>query len=996
MSTEDAKSYLSKREIPRLFESLMTGLMYHRPQDHIKYLIECLEKVKDKGYQNVTWSSFVDIRRAKTPLPPIDQNGQKRPGSRPRSRPSSRTKTPVKIGKEYFWIEQFDPPEEKESLETRKGSPLPPISKSPPPSKGVLPNVPITLIMGGPGSGKLTQSRKLLAKNPGWVHLSMGDLLKSEIANKGTAGAKWGMIGDLVSQGEMAPEDVTAELLLRNMKMHPDAKGFIIEGYPRSSSQLEEFEKEIGRLDLAMLIDCDEYYCTQRLLKRGQEKGKIDDNLAAISKRISFFKENTLPVCKYFDDLGKLAVVDGDRDIEEIAFTLGQILKKAIKRNFKTPEPKVKPVRPKGPEKPATPPKAATTTTTTKPLQKEKSVVFADQVLVPPPPTIVNKDEGRKPGLPQAPIIFLAGGPGSGRGTQAKRILERYKEVVHLSMGDILRSQIADKGTADDKWNMIGSLVSKGEMAPQEVTVELIVEHIKKYPDAGAYLLEGYPRDKDQIEEFNKNIGGLNFVLMLDCEEYYMQRRLLDRGKATQRIDDNLNAIQNRISFFKNNTLPVFKHYDDQGKLVVINGDRDMDEIFFEICRVLDFAFYGRKPGQKSNKESADLSGVNVVFVVGGPGSGKGTQCDLIVKKYGFTHLSTGDLLRAEVQSGTPRGKNLVEIMQKGELVPMDVVLDLLKESISAKADSSKGFLIDGYPREMDQGVKFEEQITTPKCVLYFEVSDDTMTKRLLGRAQTSGRVDDNEETIKQRLKTFHDVTTPVIDYYSKKNMVQKVPAEASADEVFEQVQKILDSMSLDKPGRDPVLKDAKVLFIVGGPGSGKGTQCARIVEKFGFCHLSSGDLLREEVASGSKRGTKLKDVMARGELVSMDDVLELMCDAMKKNISNTKCFLIDGYPRELEQGTRFENEIVPCVGVLYFDVSDDTMTKRLLKRGETSGRVDDNEETIKKRLQTFHNQTKPVIDYYSKQDKVCKVPAEASEGEIFAEVEKYVSSHKW
>lgn len=68
-------------------------------------------------------------------------------------------------------------------------------------------------------------------------------------------------------------------------------------------------------------------------------------------------------------------------------------------------------------------------------------------------------------------------------------------------------------------------------------------------------------------------------------------------------------------------------------------------------------------------------------------------------------------------------------------------------------------------------------QITTPKCVLYFDVSDDTMTKRLLGRAQTSGRVDDNEETIKQRLKTFHDVTTPVIDYYSKKNMVQRVIA---------------------------------------------------------------------------------------------------------------------------------------------------------------------------------------------------------------------------
>lgn len=589
MSTEDAKSYLSKREIPRLFESLMTGLMYHRPQDHIKYLIDCLQKVNDKGYQNVTWSSFVDIRRAKTPLPPIDQNGQKRPGSRPRSRPSSRAKTPVKI-------------EEKESIETRKGSPLPPISKSPPPGKAVLPNVPITLIMGGPGSGKLTQSQKLLEKNPGWVHLSMGDLLRAEVAKKGSAGAKWGMIGDLVSQGEMAPEDVTAELLLTHIKKHPDAKGFIIEGYPRTASQLEEFEKEIGRLDLAILIDCDEYYCTQRLLRRGKEKGKIDDNLAAISNRISFFKENTLPVCKYFDDLGKLVVVDGDRDILDIAFNMGQIFKAAIKRSFKTPEPKVKPVRPKAQPKPQTPPKTSPETSDPKAPKREKSVVFADEAVIPPPPTIVNKDEGRKPGLPEAPIIFLAGGPGSGRGTQAKKILDRYKEVVHLSMGDILRSQIANKGTADDKWNMIGSLVSKGEMAPQEVTVELIVEHIKKHPKAGAYLLEGYPRDKNQVEEFNKHIGGLNFMLMLDCEEYYMQRRLLDRGKATQRIDDNLNAIQNRISFFKNNTLPVFKHYDDQGKLVVVNGDRDSDEIFFDICRILDFAFYGRKPGKKSEQ----------------------------------------------------------------------------------------------------------------------------------------------------------------------------------------------------------------------------------------------------------------------------------------------------------------------------------------------------------------------------------------------------------
>ncbi|GLH10680.1 Adenylate kinase [Gryllus bimaculatus] len=96
--------------------------------------------------------------------------------------------------------------------------------------------------------------------------------------------------------------------------------------------------------------------------------------------------------------------------------------------------------------------------------------------------------------------------------------------------------------------------------------------------------------------------------------------------------------------------------------------------------------------------------------VPGGPGSGKGTQCERIVKKYGYTHLSTGDLLRDEVNSGSARGANLNETMQKGELVPMTVVLDLLKEAMLANLSSSKGFLIDGYPREEAQGVAFEEQ----------------------------------------------------------------------------------------------------------------------------------------------------------------------------------------------------------------------------------------------------------------------------------------------
>ncbi|XP_061289601.1 adenylate kinase isoenzyme 1 isoform X1 [Bos javanicus] len=189
------------------------------------------------------------------------------------------------------------------------------------------------------------------------------------------------------------------------------------------------------------------------------------------------------------------------------------------------------------------------------------------------------------------------------------------------------------------------------------------------------------------------------------------------------------------------------------------------------------------------------LKKTKIIFVVGGPGSGKGTQCEKIVQKYGFTHLSTGDLLRAEVSSGSARGKMLSEIMEKGQLVPLETVLDMLRDAMVAKVDTSKGFLIDGYPREVQQGEEFERRIAQPTLLLYVDAGPETMTKRLLKRGETSGRVDDNEETIKKRLETYYKATEPVIAFYEKRGIVRKVNAEGSVDNVFSQVCTHLDAL---------------------------------------------------------------------------------------------------------------------------------------------------------------------------------------------------------
>jgi len=210
-----------------------------------------------------------------------------------------------------------------------------------------------------------------------------------------------------------------------------------------------------------------------------------------------------------------------------------------------------------------------------------------------------------------------------------------------------------------------------------------------------------------------------------------------------------------------------------------------IEEVFQQVCLVLD-------QFEEEKKMLEELQGKNIVFVLGGPGSGKGTQCDKIVSKYGFCHLSTGDLLREELASGSTRAQELKEIMAEGELVSMDTVLELVKEAMIKNKDCN-GFLIDGFPRDVPQGEKFEKEIGACKFILYFECSNDEMTKRLLERAKTSGRVDDNKETIRKRLRTFADQTIPVVDKFAER--VRKINAMRAVDDIFGDVCTALDTL---------------------------------------------------------------------------------------------------------------------------------------------------------------------------------------------------------
>ncbi|EPQ58506.1 UMP-CMP kinase [Gloeophyllum trabeum ATCC 11539] len=201
-----------------------------------------------------------------------------------------------------------------------------------------------------------------------------------------------------------------------------------------------------------------------------------------------------------------------------------------------------------------------------------------------------------------------------------------------------------------------------------------------------------------------------------------------------------------------------------------------------------------------------DSSKVTVIFVLGGPGAGKGTQCDKLVREFDFCHLSAGDLLRAEQnREKSEYGELIRTYIKEGQIVPMEITIKLLENAMRAAlaegragegwAEGKGRFLIDGFPRKMDQALKFDEEVCQSSLVLFFTTTEEVMLKRLLKRGETSGREDDNEESIKKRFRTYKETTMPVIEHYNKQGKVASIDASPSIDEVYEKASAVIKEL---------------------------------------------------------------------------------------------------------------------------------------------------------------------------------------------------------
>ena len=230
------------------------------------------------------------------------------------------------------------------------------------------------------------------------------------------------------------------------------------------------------------------------------------------------------------------------------------------------------------------------------------------------------------------------------------------------------------------------------------------------------------------------------------------------------------------------------------------------------------------------------------IALFGPPGAGKGTQSKKLIEKYNLAYISTGDMLREEIASDTELGRIAAEVINKGHLLSDEFVVKLIEERM-AKYNDVNGFLFDGFPRTTVQAYILEgillKKGTKLDCMLSLEVPFDELKRRMLDRAQKENRPDDTEEVIENRFQEYRDKTVPVANFYKEKGIYFPIDGTTGIDNVFEQL-----THAIEKSHN----QTRKNFVILGAPGSGKGTQCKRLAEKYGLVFIPTGSMIRDEI----------------------------------------------------------------------------------------------------------------------------------------------------
>ena len=374
--------------------------------------------------------------------------------------------------------------------------------------------------------------------------------------------------------------------------------------------------------------------------------------------------------------------------------------------------------------------------------------------------------------------IALFGPPGAGKGTQSEFLIKKYN-LYYISTGDLLRKEMAGKTRLGLEAQ---SIIAAGGLVSDEIIVQIIEKTITDNPGSNGFLFDGFPRTYIQAYILEglmlKLHTSLNSLISLEVSEEESVRRLMNRGITSGRSDDNETVIRNRLREYNQKTLPVLQFYRDKGIYIAVDGTAGIEAVHDQITGIVQHELSKRL--------------FNVVLF-GYPGSGRGSQGRAVAKKFGLEFVATGPMLDKEIKDGTEIGKRITALYDNGQLVPDEIVVQLIEKKLSESKDI-KGFIFKGFPRTLVQSYILDGLLqkhgSTISQIIDIEVPTLELIQRLDQRSKTPGCMpyDNSTSKIVKRLNEHETKTVPVIQKYQQLHGVIKIDGRGTFEEVFARI----------------------------------------------------------------------------------------------------------------------------------------------------------------------------------------------------------------
>jgi adenylate kinase len=374
------------------------------------------------------------------------------------------------------------------------------------------------------------------------------------------------------------------------------------------------------------------------------------------------------------------------------------------------------------------------------------------------------------------------------------------------------------------------------------------------------------------------------------------------------------------------------------------------------------------------------------IALFGPPGAGKGTQSEFLIKKYNLFYISTGDILRKEMAEQTKLGIEARDIIAAGGLVSDEIIVQIIEKTITGNPGSN-GFLFDGFPRTYIQAYILEGLMlklnTSLNCLISLSVPEEESVRRLLQRGISSGRSDDNETVIRNRLREYNEKTLPVLQFYRDRGIYMEVDGTADIETVHQEISSIV---------RTELNKSLFNIVLFGYPGSGRGSQGKALARKFGLEYVATGEMLEKEIEDGTDTGKRIAELYENGRLVPDEIVVQLIEKRLAAS-TGVKGFIFKGFPRTLVQSYILDGLLKKhgssISRIVEIEVPTLELIRRLDERRQTADCMPYDTSTAKivKRLQEHETKTVPVIEKYNQRHGVLKVDGLGTFDEVFARI---------